>query len=97
MFLLCVIGIFRKYSWVIPFNDKKCITITNAFQKMLDESNHKENQIWVDKGSEFYNRSKKSFLQNNGIEVFWTHNERNSVIAERFIRILKIKFINTWL
>ena len=59
-----------KYSWVIPLNDKKGITITNAFQKMLDESNHKQNQIWVDKGSEFYNRSKKSFLQNNGIEVF---------------------------
>ena len=30
------------------------ITITNAFQKVLDESNHKPNKIWVDKGTEFY-------------------------------------------
>ena len=27
---------------------------------MSDESNHKPNKIWVDKGSEFYNRSMKS-------------------------------------
>ena len=32
-FLLCVIDIFSKYTWVIPLKDKKGITITNAFQK----------------------------------------------------------------
>ena len=32
-FLLCVIDIFSKYAWVIPFKDKKGITITNAFLK----------------------------------------------------------------
>ena len=35
----------------------ECITITNALQKILAESNHKQNKIWVDKGSEFFNRS----------------------------------------
>ena len=59
-FLLCVIDIYSKYSWVIPLNNKKCITITNAFQKILDESNRKPNKIWVDKGKGFYNRSMKS-------------------------------------
>ena len=32
-FLLCVIDIYMKYSWVIPLKDKKRITITNAFQR----------------------------------------------------------------
>ena len=50
-FLLCVIDIYGKYAWVIPLKDKKGITITNAFQKILDESNRKANKIWVDKGS----------------------------------------------
>ena len=90
-FLLCVIDIYSKYAWVIPSKDKKGITITNAFQKVLDESNRKLNKIWVDKDSEFYNRSMKSFWQNNDIELYSTHNERNSVIAERFIRTLKNK------
>ena len=38
-FLLCASDIFSKYAWVIPLKDKKGITITNAFQKMLIESN----------------------------------------------------------
>ena len=54
-FLLCVIDIFSKYAWVVPLKDKKGISIVNAFQKILKESNRKPNKIWVDKGSEFYN------------------------------------------
>ena len=90
-FLLCVIDIFSICAWVICLKDEKGITITNAFQKILDESNRKPNKIWVDRGSGFYNRSKKSFLQNNDIEMYSTHNEGKSVIAERFIRTLKNK------
>ena len=47
-FLLCVIDIFSKYTWVIPLVDKNGIIITNAFQK---ESNRKPNKIWVEKDS----------------------------------------------
>ena len=65
--------------------------ITNVFQKILDQSNRKPNKIWVDKGSEFYNRSMKSRLKKKGIEMYSTHNEGKSVIAERFIRTLKNK------
>ena len=64
-FLLCVIDVFSKYAWTIPLKDKKGIIITNAFQKVLDESNRKPNNIWVDKGSEFYNRSMKSRFEKN--------------------------------
>ena len=32
-FLLCVVDIYSKYAWVIPLNDKKSTTITNAFHK----------------------------------------------------------------
>ena len=42
------------------------------------------------KGSEFDNRSMKSFLQNNDIETYSAHNEGKSVIAGRFIRKNKI-------
>ena len=51
--------------------DKKGITITNAFQKILKESSHKPNKLWVDKDSGFYNRSLKSWLDKKD-------NERNS-------------------
>ena len=62
-FLLCAIDIFSKYVWLIPLLKDLATTITNAFQKILDESNLKPNKICVDKGSEFYNKSMKSWLE----------------------------------
>ena len=55
-FLFCVIDIFSKYAWVVSLKNKKGITITNAFQQILNKSNRKPNKIWADKGSGFYNR-----------------------------------------
>ena len=59
IFILWVIDIYSKYIWAISLKDKKGITITNAFQKILDESNRKPNKIWTDKFSKLYNRSVK--------------------------------------
>ena len=87
-FLLCLIDIYSKDAWVVFLKDKKEITITNAFQKILDESKRKPDKVWVDKSN---NRSIKSFLLNKGGEMYATHNEEKSVIAERFIRALKNK------
>ena len=69
-FFLYVIDIFSKYGRFIPLKDKKSITITNAFQSIVDEFNHRPNNVWVDKGSEFYNRSLKSWLQDHNIEIY---------------------------
>ena len=63
MFLLYVIDIDSEYAWVVPLKDKKGITITNTFQKVLDESRCKPKKIWLNKGSEFYNRLMKLWLK----------------------------------
>ena len=88
---LCVIDIFSKQVWVVPLKDKKDVSIVNAFQKILNDSNRKPNKIWVEKGSEFYNNSFKRWLRDNDIEMYSIHHEGKSVVAERFIRILKTK------
>ena len=54
-FLLCVVDIYSKYAWVVLLKEKQGITITNAFKRILVESNRKPNKIWVSKGSKFYN------------------------------------------
>ena len=46
-FLLCVTDIFSKYAWVVPLKDKKGISIVNAFQKILKESDRKPNKKMV--------------------------------------------------
>ena len=72
-FLLCVFDIYSKSAWVIPLKDEKGITITNAFQEILDESKRTPDKVQVDKGSEFYNRSMKSWLEKNDTKMNSTH------------------------
>ena len=60
----------------------------------MDEPGCKPNKVWVDKRSAFYNRSMKSWLHGNGIEMYSKHSEGKSVVAERFIRTLKTQIYN---
>ena len=90
-YLLCAIDLFSKYAWVIPIKDKKWTSIVNAFKKILSDSNRKPNKIWVDQGTEFYNKPLKDFLKINNIEMYSTCIEKKSVVAERFIRTLRNK------
>ena len=47
--------------------------------------------VRVCQGREFYNKLTQEWLDNNYILMYSTHNEGNSVIAEKFIKILKAK------
>ena len=99
--LLCVMDIYGKHTWVIPLKDnlimykvyitdafQKILDKSNAFQKILDKSNRKPDKLCADKGIEFYNRSVKSWLEKNTIEMYLTHNEVKFVVTERLIRTL---------
>ena len=89
-YLFCAIDWFSKYAWVVSIKDKKGVSIVNGFEKIISEG-RKPNKIWVDQGSEFYNKTFKDFLKINNIEMYWTYNEGRSVVAGRFIKTLKIK------
>ena len=93
-YLLCVIDLFSKYAFVVPLKDKKGTSIVNAFHSILDKSRRKPNKILVDQGSEFYNSFFKKWLKDNDIVMYSTYNEGKSVVAERFIRTLKINCTN---
>ena len=90
-YLLCVIDLYSKYAFVILLKDKKRISVTNGFNKIIKQSNRKPNKIWVDQGGEFYNNVFKKWLSDNDIIMHSTYNEGKSVVAERFIRTLKSK------
>ena len=90
-YLLCAIDLFSKYAFFIPLKDKKGISIVNAFNKKIKQSNRKPKKIWVDQGIEFYNRVFKKWLSDNDIIMYSTFNEGKSVVAERFIKTLKNK------
>ena len=81
-YLLCVIDLFSRYSWVILLKKKKGESIVEGFKNILNKSGRKPNKIWVDHGSEFHNNKFKKFLKNNDIEMYSTYNEGKSVAAE---------------
>ena len=90
-YLLCIIDLFSRYSWVIPLKNKKGDIIVEEFQIILKNSSKKPNKIWVVHGKKFYNNKFKKFFKNNDIEMYSIFNEGKSVVAERFIKILKDK------
>ena len=84
-----VIDIFDKYAWVAPLKDKKGVSIVNAFQNILKESNRKLNKVWVDKGSKFYNNYFKKWLKDKGlmVEMYSIHNEENLLLLKDLLQL----------
>ena len=80
-YLLCAIDFFSKYAWVIPLKDKK-------------GTSKPKNQIkyGLIKVVNFTINLLKIFGKKKNIEMYLTFNEGKSVVAERFIKILKNKF-----
>ena len=100
-FILTVIDIFTKYAWAIPLKNKSGLSITNGFKLVLGEG-RKPEKLWVDRGSEFYNKTFKSLLKEHGtgkaasgisetasqIELYSTYSDLKAVFIERFNRTL---------
>ena len=88
-YLLTIIDVFSKFAWAIQLKDKKGTSITNAFNNIVINDKRKPEYLWVDKGSEFYNKTFKEWLKQNDIKMYSTFNEGKAVVIERFNRTLK--------
>ena len=61
---------------------------------MLILKGRQPNKTLVDQGGEFYNKLLKRFLKINNIEIYSKYNKGKIVVAERFIRTLKTRFLS---
>ena len=104
-FILTVIDIFTNYAWAIPLKNKSGLSITNGFKIVLSEhpqggsEPRKPGKLWVDRGSEFYNKTFKSLLKEYETKLYSTYSDLKAVFIERFNRTLlhiinKPMFIN---
>ena len=104
-FILTVKDIFTKYAWVSPLKNKSGLSITNGFKTILSEgpqggSEHrKPDKLWLDRGSEFCNKTFKSLLKEYETKLYSTYSDLKAVFIERFNRTLlhiihKPMFIN---
>ena len=86
-YCLTVIDLYTRYAWVIPLKTKTGKEVKLAFKKIFRKSKRKPRKLFVDKGSEFFNREVKPLFE----EIYSTENEGKAVIIERFNRTLKRK------
>ena len=98
IFLLTVIDTFTKYAWAIPLKNKSDLSMTNGFKILLSE-HRKPKKLWVDRGSEFYNKTIKSLLKEFETKLYSTYSDLKAVFIARFNRTLlhiinKPMFIN---
>jgi hypothetical protein len=88
-FILCAIDVFSKFAWCVPLKNKSAETVLNALTDIIKKNERSPQKIWVDRGSEFYNKEFLKWAKADDITVYSTYGESKSVVVERFIRTLK--------
>ena len=88
-YLLTVIDIYSRYSWVIPIKSKTAKDVLDAFKSIGEIPKN----LWVDEGKEFFNNEFKKFNEKNGINMYHTYSEIKGAFIERFNRTLKERII----
>ena len=86
---------------VIPLTNKSGLSITNGFKTILSEGpqcgcespqvgsqSRKPEKLWVDRGSEFYNKTFKSLLKEYETKLYSTYSDLKAVLIKRFNRTL---------
>ena len=88
-YIINIIDLYSRHAWSIPVKNKTGKSIVEAFNSLSETK--KPKKLWVDNGSEFYNKIFKKWLNDNNIEMYSTFNEGKAVVIERFNRTLKNK------
>lgn len=94
-YIITVIDTFSKFAWVFPLKNKDGISVSKAFEKIIEQAKSQKHQppklLHVDKGLEFENKHFKKVLEKYNIDMYHTQNEEKSAIIERFNRTLNGK------
>jgi hypothetical protein len=89
-YILTVIDIGTRYAWAKPLKSKYGTVVTNAFRSLLKQRHPK--LLWVDQGSEFYNKNFKELAKKYKIEIYSTYSSSHkSTYVERFNKTLKTR------
>ena len=85
-----MIDIFTKYAWALPSKNKSGLSITTGFKTILSEGpqggseSRKPEKLWLDRDSEFNNKTFKSLLKEYEIKLYSTYIDLKAVFLEKF-------------
>ena len=87
-YLLILIDVFTKYLRVVPLQTKSARSVRDAL-KAVFESGLKCQKLRSDMGREFNNSLVKTYLKDQGVNLFFATNNSKAAMAERVIRTLR--------
>ena len=87
-YLLTVVDVFSKYTWVRPLTRKTGAEVERAFESIFKEG-RKPLRLQTDDGKEFYNKTMKAFFKRYNILHFSTKGDTKASVVGRFNRTLK--------
>ena len=85
-YALTVIDLYTKYAWVRKLKNKTGLEVSKAFKDIMQSSNRTPKRLWVDQGSEFYNKIFRSMLKENDIQMY-------SKLLSTFFSLLTFRII----
>ena len=90
-FLLVCIDAFSRYMQAIPLKSKKGDEVVKALQEIIEGSGKFKGlrKLWTDRGTEFYNRAVKRYLQERGMTLYSVYSPLKASMVERAQRTLK--------
>lgn len=88
-FLLVVIDVFSRYTWVEPLKNKMDSSVVEGFRKIFSRGKTPK-RIRTDRGTEFRGKISQKFFKDESIEHWSSHNQEiKAHFAERVIRTIK--------
>ena len=91
-YLFFIIDCYSRKLWVLPLENKKATSAANCLDSFLKSIKSKYCYLWVDKGTEFFNRQTENICKKHGIKLYHVLNRCfKACYAERAIRTIKSK------
>jgi hypothetical protein len=87
-YVFTCIDCFSRYVWCIPMKKKDMATSWACLETIM-KTGRRPAKVWVDEGSEFYNKIWKTGLKELGIVEYSTYGKHKVSVVERVNRTLK--------
>ena len=91
-FLFFLIDCYSRKLWVFPLENKKGTTIANTLDEFFKSNKYRYSLLWVDSGTEWYNKPTLDICNKHGVKIYSAYNRRQKAcFPERAIRSIKNK------
>lgn len=90
-YILFSIDVYSRFAFGRALKTKSATEVMQAIKSIMVEADAMPEKLYVDQGSEFYNKHLKAFLKTKNITIYSTFGKDKASIAERFNRTIKTK------